>query len=66
MVAHARAAYISELIDIANISGGNAPSSDQIKQLKACREHFDELVAAMNALEAVIQRDYLDVKSRGQ
>ena len=66
MVAHARAAYISELIDIANISSGNAPSADQVRQLKACRETFDELVAAVNALETVIQRDYPDVKGRGQ
>ncbi|MDY6890573.1 MAG: hypothetical protein SVU24_03085 [Pseudomonadota bacterium] len=66
MVAQARAAYIGELIDIATISGPNAPSADQIKQLKACRETFDELVAAMNALETVIHRDYLDVKGRQQ
>jgi len=64
MIAQARAAYIKELIDIARITGGQAPSPDQIRQLKACRETFDELVTAMNALETVIQRDYLDVRER--
>ncbi|KAA0876524.1 hypothetical protein [Nitrincola tapanii] len=64
MVAHTRAAYIRELLDIARISPDQVPSPDQIKQLRACRETFDELVAAVNALETVIQRDYLDVKTR--
>lgn len=63
MVAHTRAAYISELLDIANLSPNSVPSADQIKQLRNCRETFDELVAAVNALETVIQRDYLDVKT---
>ncbi|TCK05919.1 hypothetical protein [Marinobacterium mangrovicola] len=63
MVAHARAAYVRELLDIANVSSTGVPSPDQIKQLKTCRETFDELVTATNALETVIQRDYLDVKS---
>jgi hypothetical protein len=63
MVAHARAAYVRELLDIANVSHDQAPSQDQINQLRRCRETFDELVAAANALETVIQRDYLDVRS---
>jgi len=63
MVAHARAAYISELLSIANSSADSVPSADQVKQLRARRETFDELVTAVNALETVIQRDYLDVKS---
>ncbi|WP_151670597.1 hypothetical protein [Nitrincola schmidtii] len=64
MVAHARAAYVTELFEISKLSPDAAPSNDQIKQLRQCRETFDELVAAVNALETVIQRDYLDVKSR--
>lgn len=64
MVAHARAAYVTELFEISKLSSDAAPSNDQIKQLRQCRETFDELVAAVNALETVIQRDYLDVKSR--
>jgi len=64
MIAQARAAYIKELLDMARVTGGQAPSPDQVRQLRACRETFDELVAAMNALETVIQREYLDVKGR--
>jgi len=64
MIAQARAAYIKELLDMARITGGQAPSPEQIHRLKTCRETFDELVNAMNALETVIQRDYLDVKGR--
>ncbi|KDE40362.1 MAG: hypothetical protein ACK4L8_01900 [Nitrincola lacisaponensis] len=64
MVAHSRAAYVTELLEIAKLSPDTVPSADQIKQLRQCRETFDELVKAVNALETVIQRDYLDVKSR--
>lgn len=63
MVAQARTHYVSELLEIARVSGDNLPSPEQIRQLKVCRETYDELVAAANALEAVIQRGYLDVKS---
>ncbi|MBV1786714.1 hypothetical protein KQ940_01440 [Marinobacterium sp. D7] len=63
MVAHARAAYVRELLDIANVSPNAVPSQDQINQLRRCRETFEELVTAANALETVIQRDYLDVKA---
>lgn len=63
MVAHARAAYVLELLEIANVNTDQAPSRDQIQQLRQCRETYDELVAAANAMETVIQRDYLDVKS---
>ncbi|MBT00002.1 MAG: hypothetical protein CMI01_15170 [Oceanospirillaceae bacterium] len=63
MVAHARAAYVRELLDIASVCSDSGPSQDQIRQLRQCRETFEELVTATNALETVIQRDYLDVKS---
>lgn len=66
MVAHTRGTYITELLEIANLSPDSVPSADQIKQLKQCRETFDELVMAVNALETVIQRDYLDVKAKGK
>jgi len=65
MVAHARAAYVRELLDIANVSPDGVPSQDQINQLRCHRETYEELVAAANALETVIQRDYLDVKTSG-
>jgi len=63
MVAHARAAYVRELLDIASVSNEQLPSPDQVRQLKHCRETFEELVAAANALETLVSRDYLDVQS---
>jgi hypothetical protein len=66
MVAHTRGTYITELLEIAKLSPDSVPSADQIKQLKQCRETFDELVLAVNALETVIQRDYLDVRAKGK
>jgi len=63
MVAEARAQYVSELLEVAKLSGNNLPTPEQIRQLKVCRETYDELVAAANALETVIQRGYLDVKN---
>ncbi|WP_370280675.1 hypothetical protein [Pontibacterium sp.] len=63
MVAQARAQYVSELLEVAKLSGNNLPTPEQIRQLKVCRETYDELVAAANALETVIQRGYLDVKN---
>lgn len=66
LVAHARADYVQQLLDIANNSTEQPPGQEQIHQLKRCRETFDELVAATNALETLIQRDYLDVQSGHQ
>ncbi|WP_151702506.1 hypothetical protein [Nitrincola alkalilacustris] len=63
MIAHTRADYLRELLDIARLSPDSGPSPDQVKHLKSCRETYEELVAAMNALETAIQRDYLDVRS---
>ena len=62
MVAHARVASLRELFDISSMANG-LPSKDQVRQLRTIRETFDELVAAANALETVIQRGYLDVKT---
>ncbi|SIQ73240.1 hypothetical protein [Marinobacterium stanieri] len=63
MVAHARADYIKTLLSIADGSEGESPAPESIKELKHRRETFQELVDAVNALESVISRDYLDVKS---
>lgn len=38
------------------------PAEEQIARLRACRETYDQLVSAANALETAIQRDYLDVR----
>ena len=61
MVAVARSAYVKELLEIAEQSRGGMPSPEQIRQLKESRETFEELVSAANALETLIQRDYLDI-----
>lgn len=60
-VAHARADYIEALVQVGNSCKAASPTSDQIELLKRKREAFDELVAAANAMETVIQRGYLDV-----
>ncbi|MBV0932425.1 hypothetical protein [Marinobacterium weihaiense] len=63
LVAHARAEYVAELLALANEADGQMPSPEQVAALRQRRETFDELVAAVNALESVISRDYLDVSS---
>jgi len=63
MVAHARGDYLAALMSIAEATEGDTPSDDQIGELRQRRETFEELVSAVNALETVIQREYLDVKS---
>lgn len=60
LVAHARADYMEALIAFGEEASQEAPDLDRIKELKHKREAFDELVAAANALETVIQRDYID------
>lgn len=62
LVAHARMTYLRELFDIAEMCEG-LPSSEQVQRLREIRETFDELVAAANALETVVQRGYIDVRS---
>lgn len=65
-VAHARADYVDTLIKIGNACPDRSPSTEQIEILREKREAFDELVAAANALETIIQRDYVDVVSAKQ
>ncbi|GAA0791330.1 hypothetical protein [Marinobacterium sediminicola] len=66
MVAHARADFVSQLLELAESGSGEPPAPEQIATLKRSRETFEELVAAVNALESVISRDYLDVDSGSQ
>ncbi|GLR64288.1 hypothetical protein [Marinospirillum insulare] len=61
MVACARANYVKALIDLAADVKDAAPSLEQAKELQDRRMVFEELVDAMNALETVIQREYMDV-----
>lgn len=63
MVAHARADYIKALLALAEHHSDKLPSAEAIGELKRRRETYQELVDAVNALESVISRDYLDVKS---
>ncbi|GAA0696154.1 hypothetical protein GCM10009104_25140 [Marinobacterium maritimum] len=63
MVAHARADYVAQLLELADSGQGQPPAPEQIAALKRSRETFDELVAAVNALESLISRDYLDVET---
>jgi hypothetical protein len=60
MAARARLSYLQELIDIAKISP-DMPSHEQITMLARQREAYEELRAAVNALETAIERGYLDV-----
>lgn len=61
-VAKARGDYVRALLDLAEDCQGEAPSLKSVQALRDKRIIFDELVAATNALETVIQREYMDVK----
>ena len=64
LVAKARAAYVKEVFDIAimNDEDDSMPSKDQIRHLKVLRESYDELLKAAHAVEAAIEKGYLDVQ----
>jgi hypothetical protein len=64
LVARARSNYLKELFDMATVVEDGMPSPDQLKQLRYLRLSFEELREGAQALEAAIQRGYLDV-SRG-
>ncbi|MCH8552912.1 MAG: hypothetical protein LAT62_13315 [Natronospirillum sp.] len=64
LAARARLAYVQELMDIASMVGEAGPSIEQIEQLRNLRITYEETRSAVNALETLIQRDYLDVKRR--
>lgn len=60
IAAKARLSYIHELMDIARLSP-EMPSYEQVQKLARERETYEELRAAVNALETAIDRGYLDV-----
>jgi len=62
LLARARGNYIKELFDLAKVAGSGTPSIEQIDKLHKLRLTFEELLSAMQALEAAIERGYLDVK----
>jgi len=63
LVARARGAYLKELLEVTKAAGSELPSPEQVRQLKVFRETFEEMVQASQALEAAIDRGYLDVLS---
>lgn len=63
LCAKARSDYIECLMTTANDQKDSGPTTKQIEQLKQRRVAYEELVSAANALEAVIQRGYVDVES---
>ena len=58
-VAQMRAAYVQTLFDIVE-QGDNPPSREDIERLRERRTAFDEFVCAVNALETMIERGYVD------
>ena len=64
-VAQVRAAYVQSLFDLVEQRDG-LPAPEDIDRLRARRCAFDEMVAAVNALETMIERGYVDaVSTRG-
>ena len=61
MVARARAAYLKSLIELADNCPDGLPNENQIAELKKRRVTYDELLNASQALQAAIERGYLDV-----
>ncbi|OUS26188.1 hypothetical protein A9Q99_19480 [Gammaproteobacteria bacterium 45_16_T64] len=64
LVARARAAYIKNMHDLATDVGDGLPNKKQLENLKASRELFEEVLSGAQALEAAVERGYLDVSSR--
>lgn len=62
VVANSRLAYIKQLMAVA-ATGDGTVDAGQLAELRRCRETFQELVEAANALETIIERGYLDVES---
>ena len=60
VVAQMRAAYVQSLFNLADKRDG-LPTRDDIERLRERRSAFDEVVAAVNALETMIERGYVDV-----
>lgn len=61
LVARTRKAYLKELFEVTRAAGEELPSRTQVKQLAEHRAAYEELMSASQALEAAIDRDYLDV-----
>lgn len=60
IAARARLSYLQALNDISKLAP-EMPTQEQISLLARRREAYEELRAAVNALETAIDRGYLDV-----
>lgn len=61
MVANSRASYIGALMKLSNSKSDSSPTIREMDELKEKRKEFEELVAATNALEVAIEREYVDI-----
>ena len=64
LVARTRAEYLKALFDLTDATGKALPDKAQIESLRQLRETYEEMLAGAQALEAAIQRGYLDVQGR--
>ncbi|MFK5892971.1 MAG: hypothetical protein QM504_07095 [Pseudomonadota bacterium] len=63
MVSKARANYLKELFKLAKLSEeGQNLTPELVKNLRFSRLIYDELIEASKALDAAIERGYLDVE----
>jgi len=61
MVADARGKYLEAFLGIADAASGTLPNDTQIKILHQHRVRYEELLEGAKALEAALQRGYLDI-----
>ena len=61
LVARSRADYLKMLFDIAAEYETGLLPEQKVLELKQHRESYEELVAAAQALETAVKRNYLDV-----
>ena len=61
VVAKLRGAYLKELFHTAKTAQSGVPTEDQLQKLRCCREAYEEMLAGAQALEVVVEREYLDI-----
>ena len=62
LTARTRMLYLKRFFTLAADHEENMPTQSQIDELADLRGHYEEMVAAAQAMEVAIQRGYLDVK----
>ncbi|MGB0747520.1 MAG: hypothetical protein ACPGO3_02140 [Magnetospiraceae bacterium] len=63
VTAEVRGAYLRTFLDIAKASRTSGVTDEQIAKLAKLRKAYDELSHGFQALEAAIERGYLNVKT---